>query len=117
MCCIDSHQHSAKASQLQMREVREFVLLQTAMRVWDALLSEGAKILYRVALALLKTHEGRLMAQDNAGYVQREMKLASAGMHDRDALMKVWTVRGTPTAFTAAQHAASYLQFSLPAVS
>ena len=68
-------------------------MLQTAMRVWDALLSEGAKILYRVALALLKTHEDRLMAQDNAGYVQREMKLASAGMHDRDALMKVWTAK------------------------
>ena len=65
------------------------LVLQTSMRVWDALLSEGAKILYRVALALLKTHEDRLMAQDNAGYVQREMKLASAGMHDGDALMKV----------------------------
>ena len=63
------------------------------MRVWDALLSEGTKILYRVALALLKTHEDRLLAQDNAGYVQREMKLASAGMHDRDALMKVRAVR------------------------
>ena len=59
------------------------------MRVWDALLSEGTKILYRVALALLKTHEDKLVAQDNAGHVQREMKLASAGMHDRDALMKV----------------------------
>ena len=59
------------------------------MRVWDALLHEGAKILYRVALALLKTHEDALMAQDNAGYMQREMKLASARMHDRDALMKV----------------------------
>jgi hypothetical protein len=59
------------------------------MRVWDALLSEGTKILYRVALALLKTHEDALMAQDNAGYMQREMKLASARMHDRDALMKV----------------------------
>ena len=65
------------------------VCLQTAMRVWDALLSEGTKLLYRVALALLKTHEDRLMAQDNAGYVQREMKLASAAMHDRDTLLKV----------------------------
>ena len=66
--------------------------MQTAMRVWDALLSEGTKILYRVALALLKTHENKLMAQDNAGYVQREMKLCSAGMHDRDALMKVMNI-------------------------
>ena len=76
-----------------LAEAERVLVLQTAMRVWDALLSEGAKILYRVALALLKTHEDRLMAQDNAGYVQREMKLASAGMHDRDALMKVWTAR------------------------
>lgn len=58
------------------------------MRCWDALLSEGAKVLYRVALALLKTHEDALLAQDNAGYVLREMKLASASMHDRDALLK-----------------------------
>jgi hypothetical protein len=61
---------------------------QTAMRCWDALLSEGAKVLYRVALALLKTHEDVLLAQDNAGYVLREMKLASAAVHDRDALLK-----------------------------
>ncbi len=59
------------------------------MRCWDALLSEGAKIVYRVALALLKRHEAALLAQDNAGYVLREMKLASATEHDRDALMKV----------------------------
>lgn len=63
--------------------------MQTVMRCWDALLSEGAKIVYRIALALLKTHEGVLLAQDNAGYVLREMKLASVAMHDRDALLKV----------------------------
>ncbi|BDA49083.1 TBC1 domain family member 2A [Coccomyxa sp. Obi] len=62
---------------------------ETTMRCWDALLSEGAKVLYRVALALLKTHEELLLAQDNAGYVLREMKLACAAMHDRDALLKV----------------------------
>ncbi len=59
------------------------------MRCWDALMSEGAKVLYRVALALLKTHEELLLAQDNAGYVLREMKLACTSMHDRDALLKV----------------------------
>ncbi len=35
--------------------------VQTAMRVWDSLLCEGPKILYRVSLALLKTNEGLLM--------------------------------------------------------
>lgn len=65
---------------------------QTVMRCWDALLSEGTKVLYRVALALLKTHEDVLLAQDNAGYVLREMKLASAAMHDRDTLLKARAV-------------------------
>ena len=34
---------------------------QTAMRIWDALLCEGPKILYRVSLALLKTNEEPIM--------------------------------------------------------
>lgn len=29
---------------------------ETAMRIWDALLLEGPKVLYRVALTLLKVH-------------------------------------------------------------
>ena len=96
-------------------ETEGVLRLQTAMRVWDALLSEGAKILYRVALALLKTHEDRLMAQDNAGYVQREMKLASASMHDRDALMKVGdrpAGHELPPRLRRGPHPLSY--FSLP---
>ena len=98
-----------------MQKTMGLLLVQTAMRVWDALLSEGAKILYRVALALLKTHEDRLMAQDNAGYVQREMKLASTGMHDRDALMKVWDrLCWTSPAFTAPEVAASSVEFQPP---
>ncbi len=36
-------------------------------RVWDALFNEGSKILYRVALALLKQHEALLLSKDNAG--------------------------------------------------
>ena len=62
---------------------------QTALRVWDALLSEGGKVLYRVALALLRGAEPDLVAQDNAGDVLRVAKAAAAAAHDRDALMKV----------------------------
>ena len=65
------------------------VFLQTALRVWDALLSEGGKVLYRVALALLRAAEPDLVAQDNAGDVLRVAKAAAAAAHDRDALMKV----------------------------
>ena len=59
------------------------------MRCWDALLCEGTKILFRIALALMKAHEEQLLGQDNAGYVLRQMRLAAASTHDRDALMKV----------------------------
>ena len=65
------------------------VHVQTVMRCWDALLSEGTKIVFRVSLALLKAHEGLLLDKDNAGYVLRQMKLAAAATHDRDGLMKV----------------------------
>jgi hypothetical protein len=58
------------------------------MRCWDALLCEGPKILFRVALALMKAAEEQLLGQDNAGYVLRQMRLAAASTHDRDALMK-----------------------------
>ncbi len=37
------------------------------MRVFDALFNEGPKILYRVALALLKLEEETLLKFDNAG--------------------------------------------------
>jgi hypothetical protein len=36
-------------------------------RVWDALFSEGSKILFRTALAVLKAQEETLLAFDNAG--------------------------------------------------
>jgi len=36
-------------------------------RVWDALFNEGPKVLFRVALALLKVHEALLLRCDNAG--------------------------------------------------
>ncbi|KAK9832050.1 hypothetical protein WJX81_002190 [Elliptochloris bilobata] len=61
---------------------------ETALRVWDALLNEGGKVLYRVALALLRAAEPDLAAQDNAGDVLRVAKAAAAAAHDRDALLK-----------------------------
>lgn len=36
-------------------------------RIWDALFNEGPKILFRVALALLKLEEEALLRCDNAG--------------------------------------------------
>lgn len=68
-------------------------MLQTAARVWDALLSEGPKVLFRVALALLKTSEAVLLQQDNVGLLLREVRQAVIHTHDRDKLMKVNAVQ------------------------
>lgn len=63
--------------------------LQTAARVWDSLLEEGSKILYRVALALLKLHEPELLRQDNPGDLINCLRHCTQRCHDRDKLMKV----------------------------
>ena len=70
-------------------------MLQTAARVWDALLNEGPKVLFRVALALLKTSEAVLLKQDNVGLLLREIRQAVTHTHDRDKLMKVIAVQCT----------------------
>lgn len=62
---------------------------ETVARVWDALLFEGPKVLYRVALALLKLHEQQLLAIDNTGDLIGDIKEACRVAHDRDGLMKV----------------------------
>ncbi|KAL4443069.1 hypothetical protein ABPG77_008560 [Micractinium sp. CCAP 211/92] len=62
---------------------------ETVARVWDALLNEGPKVLFRVALALLKLHEPLLLAQDNEGELLRATRRLAAEAFDRDALMKV----------------------------
>jgi hypothetical protein len=63
--------------------------VQTAMRVWDSLLCEGPKILYRLSLALLKTNEAALLQIQDAGSILRHLRAANASIHDRDALMTV----------------------------
>jgi hypothetical protein len=42
---------------------------ETATRVLDALFNEGSKIVYRVAMALLKLNEAMLLGCDNPGVV------------------------------------------------
>ena len=75
--------------------------LQTTARVWDALLNEGPKILFRVGLALMRIHEESLLAQDNPGTLLREMRRAAQAMHDRDKLMKVSTFAAAVRNLTA----------------
>lgn len=60
---------------------------ETTCRVWDALFCEGPKVLFRVALALLRHAEAALLAADNAGELLRTMRKTAAVVYDRDALM------------------------------
>ena len=81
------------------------------MRVWDAFFCEGAKVLLRYAVALLKArahpsprvdaaalttlctpvqlNEVRLSRETDAGALVAQLKEAVANAHDRDALMLV----------------------------
>lgn len=60
---------------------------EAAARVWDALLCEGPKVLFRVALALMRGSEPALLAAEDAGALLRAMRDAAADAHDRDRLM------------------------------
>ena len=62
---------------------------ETTARVWDALLHEGAKVMYRVALALLKVHEPLLLAATNAGELLKLIKSALHEEFNRDELLNV----------------------------
>ena len=63
--------------------------VQTTARIWDSLLEEGTKILYRVSLALLKLYESDLLAIDNAGDLINHLRQCTQQIHDQDRLMKV----------------------------
>jgi len=62
---------------------------ETAARVWDALFSEGPKVLYRVGLALLVLHEDILLETENAGELLKAMRGAVSHEYDRDQLLHV----------------------------
>jgi len=62
---------------------------ETVARVWDALLHEGPKVLFRVALALLKMHEPLLLATDNPGDLLRAARQAAAEEFDREEVIRV----------------------------
>ncbi len=42
-----------------------FLPRQTVLRIWDAILYEGSKVLFRVAITLVKMHESELLACRN----------------------------------------------------
>ncbi|GIL89929.1 hypothetical protein Vretimale_17938 [Volvox reticuliferus] len=62
---------------------------ESACRVLDALLNEGAKVLFRVALALLKTAEANLLRLDNAGELMKWVKDFVAGILHVEPIMEL----------------------------
>lgn len=61
---------------------------ETALRVWDALFSEGYKIVYRVALALFQLQEPLLLQCRDVGEVMQLMQKAPHTMFNARKLMK-----------------------------
>ncbi|GJP71452.1 hypothetical protein CLOP_g2286 [Closterium sp. NIES-67] len=62
---------------------------ETTLRVWDVLFNEGAKVLFRVALALFKMNEAELMTAQHLGDVVEVLNRASSRQFDPDILLQV----------------------------
>jgi len=62
---------------------------EVTVRVWDALFNEGAKVLFRVGLALLQVHERALLGHDNAGEVLHTLKDGAQRIWGADVLLSV----------------------------
>ncbi|CAI5535562.1 unnamed protein product, partial [Closterium sp. Naga37s-1] len=60
----------------------------TTLRVWDVLFNEGAKVLFRVALALFKINEAELMTAQHLGDVVEILNRSSSRHFDPDILLQ-----------------------------
>ena len=70
--------------------------MQTAVRVFDALLFEGSKILHRVALSMFKLTEPRLLQASDTMAAALSLRSAALRMHDRDLIMRTAVRRVGP---------------------
>lgn len=62
---------------------------ETACAVLDALFNEGPKILFRVALAILKMEEDKLLQLDNSGDIMMHVRNADKNLHNRVKLLHI----------------------------
>lgn len=62
---------------------------ETTMRIWDVLFSEGAKVLFRVAIAIFKMREDELLKAQHLGEAIRILQNATHHLFDPDVLLKV----------------------------
>jgi hypothetical protein len=66
-----------------------YVREQLALRVWDCLFNEGSKILFRVALALIKIHAQELIQTTDYQTLFVTMKRITKTTFDPEHLMRV----------------------------
>jgi len=62
--------------------------IETAMRVWDVMFHEGSKVMFRVALSLLKLNENAILKCAHMGEVLHLFNGVTENMYDADKLMK-----------------------------
>lgn len=78
---------------------------ETTLRVWDVLFNEGAKVLFRIALALFKMKEEELLVTQQVFEVVSIFQAATRHLFDPDALLKVaFDKLGSMTTHTIAKH-------------
>ena len=85
---------------------------ETALRVWDAWLAEGSKVLLRVALALLKRAEPAMLKAKAVTEVVTALKAVCRAAHDRDALMEEAWPWSLPKAKLAALRTVAAVNYS-----
>ncbi|GAM18618.1 hypothetical protein SAMD00019534_017930 [Acytostelium subglobosum LB1] len=62
---------------------------ETTFRIWDVFFSEGSKVLFRFALAMLKINEEELMSCQDYNDLYSLIKKIPSKMYDADHLMEV----------------------------
>jgi hypothetical protein len=62
---------------------------ETTCAVLDALFNEGPKILFRVALAILKQEEEKLLQLDNSGDIMMHVRSVAKSLHNRVKLLHI----------------------------
>mmetsp|Transcript_31166 Transcript_31166/g.69299 ORF Transcript_31166/g.69299 Transcript_31166/m.69299 type:complete len:442 (+) Transcript_31166:223-1548(+) len=62
---------------------------ETVVRVWDAIMSEGSKVMHRVALALIKRHETVILGCAQLDLMRRVLELRLSRAFDVDDIMQV----------------------------
>ncbi|TRY67052.1 hypothetical protein TCAL_07812 [Tigriopus californicus] len=62
--------------------------IKILLRLWDLILCEGSKVLFQIALGMLRLHETELSQQDNSAAIFNFLSTLPIKINDIDSLMK-----------------------------